>query len=61
MTQQKRLGLVLGLDVVMIAGLLIVGLATHSLGVLAASATAQKFVERWQAALTCSRQVAVIL
>ena len=36
MTQQKRLGLVLAINVVMIAGLLIVGLASHSLGVLAA-------------------------
>ena len=36
MTQQKRLGLVLALNVVMIAGLLIVGLVSHSLGVLAA-------------------------
>ena len=36
MTQQKRLGLVLVLNLLMIAGLLIVGLATHSLGVLAA-------------------------
>ena len=35
-TQQKRLGLVLAINVVMIAGLLIVGLASHSLGVLAA-------------------------
>ena len=36
MTQMKRLLLVLGINVVMIAGLLIVGLASHSLGVLAA-------------------------
>lgn len=36
MSQQKRLGLVLGLNVLMIAGLLTVGLASHSLGVLAA-------------------------
>ena len=36
MTQQKRLGLVLGINLVMIAGLVIVGLASHSLGVLAA-------------------------
>ncbi|MCX6533168.1 MAG: cation diffusion facilitator family transporter [Actinobacteria bacterium] len=36
MTQQKRLILVLGLNVAMIAGLLIVGLASRSLGVLAA-------------------------
>ncbi len=36
MTQQKRLGLILGLNILMIAGLLIVGFATHSLGVLAA-------------------------
>ena len=36
MSQQKRLGLVLGLNVLMIAGLLIVGLASHSLCVLAA-------------------------
>lgn len=36
MTQQKRLGLVLGLNVLMIAGLLIVGVTSHSLGVLAA-------------------------
>lgn len=36
MTQQKRLGLVLGLNLLMITGLVIVGLASHSLGVLAA-------------------------
>lgn len=36
MSQQKRLGLVLGINLVMIAGLVIVGLASHSLGVLAA-------------------------
>ena len=36
MTQQTRLGLVLGLNIAMIAGLVIVGLASHSLGVLAA-------------------------
>ena len=36
MTQLKRLILVLGINVVMIAGLVIVGLASHSLGVLAA-------------------------
>jgi len=36
MTQQKRLILVLGINVVMIASLLIVGRASHSLGVLAA-------------------------
>lgn len=36
MTQQKRLSLVLGLNVIMIAGLVIVGLTSHSLGVLAA-------------------------
>lgn len=36
MTQQKRLVLVLGVNVLMIAGLLVVGCATHSLGVLAA-------------------------
>ena len=36
MTQQKRLAIVFGLNVAMIAGLLIVGLASHSLGVLAA-------------------------
>ena len=36
MTQQKRLVLVLVINVVMIAGLVIVGLASHSLGVLAA-------------------------
>ena len=36
MTQQKRLGLVLGLNLIMIAGLVIVGLSSHSLGVLAA-------------------------
>lgn len=36
MTQLKRLSLVLGINVVMIASLLIVGLASHSLGVLAA-------------------------
>lgn len=37
MTQQRRLALVLGLNVAMIAGLVIVGLASHSLGVLAAA------------------------
>lgn len=36
MTQQRRLGLVLGLNLVMIAGLVIVGSNSHSLGVLAA-------------------------
>lgn len=36
MTQQKRLGLVLGLNVIMITGLVLVGLVSHSLGVLAA-------------------------
>lgn len=36
MTQTRRLGLVLGLNVVMIAALLIVGLASHSIGVFAA-------------------------
>ena len=36
MTQQKRLILVLGINVVMIASLLIVERASHSLGVLAA-------------------------
>ncbi|MEO6509143.1 MAG: cation transporter, partial [Patescibacteria group bacterium] len=36
MTQTRRLALVLGLNIVMIAGLVLVGLATHSLGVLAA-------------------------
>lgn len=36
MTQQKRLGLILVVNVLMIAGLVIVGLATRSLGVLAA-------------------------
>ena len=36
MSQQKRLGLVLGLNVAMIVGLLFVGLASRSLGVLAA-------------------------
>ncbi|MGI8420013.1 MAG: cation diffusion facilitator family transporter [Candidatus Levyibacteriota bacterium] len=36
MTQQKRLGLILGLNLVMISGLIIVGLTSHSLGVLAA-------------------------
>lgn len=36
MTQTRRLGLVLGLNVAMIATLLIVGLASHSIGVLAA-------------------------
>ena len=36
MTQQRRLGLVLVLNLLMIAGLLIVGIATHSLGLLAA-------------------------
>jgi cobalt-zinc-cadmium efflux system protein len=35
-TQQKRLGLVLVLNLIMIAGLLVVGLTSHSLGVLAA-------------------------
>ena len=38
MTQQKRLGLVLGLNLLMITGLVIVGLSSHSLGVLAAAA-----------------------
>lgn len=36
MTQQKRLSLVLMLNVIMIGGLLLVGLRSHSLGVLAA-------------------------
>ena len=36
MSQQTRLTLVLGLNMVMIAGLLIVGRTSHSLGVLAA-------------------------
>ncbi len=36
MTQQKRLGVVLGLNLIMITGLVAVGLASHSLGVLAA-------------------------
>lgn len=36
MSQQKRLTLVLGLNMLMIAGLLIVGLTSRSLGVLAA-------------------------
>ena len=36
MTQTKRLGIVLGLNLAMIAGLVIVGLSSHSLGVLAA-------------------------
>lgn len=35
-SQQRRLGVVLGLNLVMITGLLVVGLASHSLGVLAA-------------------------
>lgn len=38
MSQIKRLSLVLLLNVLMIAGLLLVGLASHSLGVLAAGA-----------------------
>lgn len=36
MTQTKRLGLVLGLNLMMIVGLVVVGTASHSLGVLAA-------------------------
>jgi cobalt-zinc-cadmium efflux system protein len=36
MTQQKRLSLVLALNLVMIAGLVLVGMSSHSLGVLAA-------------------------
>lgn len=36
MTQQQRLGLVLGLNIMMISGLVLVGLSSHSLGVLAA-------------------------
>lgn len=36
MTQQKRLAIVLGLNLVMIVGLVIIGLSSHSLGVLAA-------------------------
>lgn len=36
MTQTRRLGLVLALNLLMIAGLVIVGLRAHSLGVLAA-------------------------
>ena len=36
MTQQKRLGLVLGLNLLMITGLVLVGLRSHSLSVLAA-------------------------
>lgn len=36
MTQQRRLALVLGINLIMIAGLVVVGLASHSLGVLAA-------------------------
>jgi cobalt-zinc-cadmium efflux system protein len=36
MTQQKRLSLVLALNLVMITGLVLVGLSSHSLGVLAA-------------------------
>lgn len=36
MTQQKRLSFVLGLNLVMIVGLVVVGLTSHSLGVLAA-------------------------
>jgi Co/Zn/Cd efflux system component len=36
MTQQKRLGLVLGLNLIMITGLVLVGISSHSLAVLAA-------------------------
>ena len=36
MTQQKRLSLVLAINLIMIAGLILVGLTSHSLGVLAA-------------------------
>jgi cobalt-zinc-cadmium efflux system protein len=36
MTQQKRLSLVLALNLLMIAGLVLVGMSSHSLGVLAA-------------------------
>ncbi len=36
MSQQARLGLVLGLNLIMITGLVVVGLASHSLSVLAA-------------------------
>lgn len=36
MTQQKRLGLVLGLNLIMITGLVVVGISSHSLAVLAA-------------------------
>lgn len=36
MSQQRRLSLVLGLNLAMIAGLVVVGLTAHSLGVLAA-------------------------
>lgn len=36
MTQQRRVAIVLGLNVTMILGLLVVGLASHSLSVLAA-------------------------
>ncbi len=38
MTQQKRLGLILSINVVMITGLVVAGLASHPLGVLAAGA-----------------------
>ena len=38
MTKHKRLALVLGINLSMVAGLLIAGLVTHSLGVLASAA-----------------------
>jgi len=37
-TQDRRLGLVLGINLVMVSGLLLVGLVAHSLGVLASGA-----------------------
>ena len=37
MSQQRRLGIVLGLNLSLIAALVIVGLAAHSVGVLAAA------------------------
>lgn len=38
MTQDKRLGLVLGINIAMVMALVLVGLLTHSLGVLASGA-----------------------
>lgn len=35
-SQQRRLGIVLSLNLIMITGLVVVGFASHSLGVLAA-------------------------